>query len=344
MPRYSFLAFVHRQWRTIPPVRTADLTGKTVVVIGANAGIGFEAAKHFATMNAAKLVLGCRSRERGELAISKLQNETGYTRAELWLIDLAEFQSVKAFVDKFEKEGGRLDYLVLNAGVAMTSTTYTATADGYETTIQVNCLAPSLLALLLLPIMVETAKNHLITPRIVVVSSEVHGWASFSDQVLSSHSPLQVLGSNEYCTKEVMGRRYPDSKLLNILFVRALSDRLKSHFIVNAVNPGFCVSELRRNATGRAVIIFKVMELFLAWTAEQGSRNLVYAALSGSDGNEEDHNLHGAYISNCEIDEPSEFVLSDQGKEVQEKLWKDTLDILSKVDLRVPTIAEKYLS
>ena len=46
-----------------------DLTGKTVVVIGANVGLGFEAAKHFAAMNPKRLVLGCRSQEKGQAAL-----------------------------------------------------------------------------------------------------------------------------------------------------------------------------------------------------------------------------------------------------------------------------------
>jgi hypothetical protein len=68
-------------------------------------------------------------------------------------------------------------------------------------------------------------------------------------------------------------------------------------------------------------VFFKLRKILLAWTAEQGSRNLIYAALAGSDGKEEEPDLHGAYISLFETAEPSEFVLSDKGKEVQEKTW-----------------------
>ena len=50
----------------MPPVVTADLTGKTVVVTGANMGLGFEAAKHLARMNPKKLIIAVRSQEKGE--------------------------------------------------------------------------------------------------------------------------------------------------------------------------------------------------------------------------------------------------------------------------------------
>ena len=69
MGRISFLQHVQNQWWKVTPVEHVDLTGKTVVVIGANVGLGFEAAKHFASMNPNRLVLGCRSRERGQAAL-----------------------------------------------------------------------------------------------------------------------------------------------------------------------------------------------------------------------------------------------------------------------------------
>ena len=54
-------------WR-VPPVQKRDLTGKVVIVTGANTGIGFEAAKHFATMNPAKLILACRTVKTANVA------------------------------------------------------------------------------------------------------------------------------------------------------------------------------------------------------------------------------------------------------------------------------------
>jgi retinol dehydrogenase-12 len=69
MGRLGFLQHVQNQWWKVAPVEHVDLTGKTVVVIGANVGLGFEAAKHFASMNPKRLVLGCRSQEKGQAAL-----------------------------------------------------------------------------------------------------------------------------------------------------------------------------------------------------------------------------------------------------------------------------------
>lgn len=70
MVHLSFWDFVKGQWTAAPPLEKADLTGKTVVVVGANTGIGFEASKHFATMNPARLIMACRSQEKGTAAVT----------------------------------------------------------------------------------------------------------------------------------------------------------------------------------------------------------------------------------------------------------------------------------
>lgn len=72
MARWTFLDFIRDQWTKVPPVVTADLEGKTVVVTGANTGLGFEASKHFARMNPGKLILACRSQQRGEAALTRM--------------------------------------------------------------------------------------------------------------------------------------------------------------------------------------------------------------------------------------------------------------------------------
>ncbi|KIL71076.1 hypothetical protein M378DRAFT_6914 [Amanita muscaria Koide BX008] len=336
MARLTLLALIRDQCRRpVPPVVSVDLTGKTVVVIGANTGLGFEASKHFARMNPGRLILGCRDSGRGTAALSRLKEETGYDGAELWLIDLADFASVKSFADKYEKEEGRLDYLVLNA--AIVTRDYRSTKDGWESSLQVNCLGPSLLALRLVPRMIETAQTHSVQPRVVLVSSEMHFWTSLDTQVLENQQPLQVLSSKEYCTDKVMGRRYPDTKLLNVLFTRSLADHLADKpIIVNTVNPGYCISEIRRELKGFTGFVLQGMDKLLAFTTEEGSRKLVWAALGGAD----QENLRGAYINAFQVAEPSDFVLSEQGKNLQNKIWNETLRILSDVDTRIAQFKE----
>ncbi|KAH0834222.1 hypothetical protein J3R83DRAFT_11535 [Lanmaoa asiatica] len=287
MKRTSF-DFVVDQWSTVPPVESVDLTGKTVVVVGANTGIGFEAAKHFARMNPAKLALACRSQSKGETAVSEIKSATGSKSCELWKVDLADFSSVTKFAERFQRESGRLDLLVMNA--AMAPMGYQETIDGWESALQVNHLGTALLSLLLLPHLVDTGKKFGSVSRLVIVASEVHHSAVIPEDVKESSNPVARLSSPNYRDPSAMRLRYHQTKLLNVFFARALQDRLQSitPLTVNAVTPGFCYSNLRRIFRGTLMNVpIVIMETLLAWTSEQGSRQLVYAAIGERDN--EDH-------------------------------------------------------
>ena len=65
MTSYSFLQSIQEQWGSPEPLVTEDLTGTIVLITGANIGLGLEAAKHFASMNPERLVVACRSEEKG---------------------------------------------------------------------------------------------------------------------------------------------------------------------------------------------------------------------------------------------------------------------------------------
>ena len=66
MGRYAFSRFVVEQWYAVPELEKVDLSGQTVVVVGANVGLGLEAAKHLARMRPWRLVLACRSIKKAE--------------------------------------------------------------------------------------------------------------------------------------------------------------------------------------------------------------------------------------------------------------------------------------
>lgn len=88
---------------------------------------------------------------------------------------------------------------------------------------------------------------------------------------------------------------------------------------MNAVNPGFCISELRRNITDPArVEQFQKMEREVGIPTEEGSRHIVYGAVGGAD---EEEKLRGQFISLSRIEEVSDYVLSEDGKAAEEKIW-----------------------
>ena len=85
--KWSRVHFWLDQWETLPPPLQADLTHKTVMVTGGNTGIGFETAKIFAGMHPKKLILGCRSEERGNAAIASTSSCTAFysvTKLDMW--------------------------------------------------------------------------------------------------------------------------------------------------------------------------------------------------------------------------------------------------------------------
>ncbi|THV05578.1 short-chain dehydrogenase [Dendrothele bispora CBS 962.96] len=320
----SFFQFVREQYSGMPPVVKTDLAGKTVVVVGANVGIGFEAARHFASMNPGRLIIACRNQERGEAALSELKSSTGFSRIELWLVDFTDFASVKGFADKFDREGGRLDILVENAGIIPGG--YDTTKDGWLTILQTNCIAPSLLALRLLPHMWKTAEKYSTTPRLVLVASDVHYWSSLHKNPVVAKSPdiLKLMSSFEYYSSTSHTDQYQDSKLLNVLFARDLQSRLlQSNVTVNSVTPAFCVSQLRRSVSGIMACASSVMERLLAYTAEEGSRQLVYGAIGGTE-----EEMRGGFVNFSKVVEPSDFVISKEGDAMEEKIWNELMDLL----------------
>ena len=114
-----------------------------------------------------------------------------------------------------------------------------------------------------------------------------------------------------------------DSELLlvlNVFFVRELTKRLpaNSPVIVIAVNPGFSESQLRRYLPLPLRIICGIMESFLARTTEEGSRQLMWAAIGGAG---REFELRGAFVNKADLQEVSDYALSDEGAVVQTRIW-----------------------
>ena len=162
--------FLGTQWKDLP-YPSADFTGKTAIVTGANVGLGLEAARHFVRLGAAKVVLACRNVEKGEAAKADIEASTGRKGVvEVMQVDMLSFESVRQFCRRAESLG-RIDVLLENASIA---TGYFEVHEGYESTITVNVLSTFLLALLLLPKLRKTAAQHNVATRLSIVSSDAH--------------------------------------------------------------------------------------------------------------------------------------------------------------------------
>ncbi|KZO94476.1 NAD(P)-binding protein [Calocera viscosa TUFC12733] len=247
--RLTMTRFIRDQCRRIPEVSTfaVDLTGKVVIVTGANGGLGYETAKHLATMHPAKLILACRNTAAGDKAAADIARDSGCSTVVCWKLDISDAASVKAFVQRFEREGvGKLDILIENAGISSWgSAPFKLAASGYEQTIATNHLGTAHLALRLLPFLLKADK-----PRLVIVASEVHYWVSDPNEA-DTEGVLQKLNEKDRKGKfYAQMNRYLVSKLFNVLFVRALAAHLPpgTQLTVNSVNPGMCYSSLWTHA------------------------------------------------------------------------------------------------
>ncbi len=128
-----------------------------------------------------------------------------------------------------------------------------------------------------------------------------------------------------------MEERYSTSKLLDILVVRELAGRLDaasagaSPVIVNTANPGLCKSSLFRDVFFVGRILVASLVFLLGRTSEEGSRALMAAAAGG-------HETQGKYVDSGVVDSPSQFVLSEDGKRAQQRVWTELMGILEGIE------------
>lgn len=338
----GFWSFLSEQGRDLPLPREL-VDGKTLVLTGANVGLGIEASTHFANKKPSLLIATCRDTVKCEQTLEVLRKRcTGTQPSSLdsWPLELSSFDNVRSFVDRFGAEGPeRLNILVANAGTF--TPVYARTQDDWEVILQVNYLSIALLSILLLPQLLRSATSD-DPSRLVLVSSLGHYLAG--PMLTGSQNWDHVLGAINAENFGVSGAsRYNLSKLLQVAFVRELSARLPSPtpLVVTTVDPGFCHSSLQRELEKywllRMVLGF-VKWLLRARTSEMGSRNLVHAALATNA-----QAMHGKYMSSCEVVEECDYLLSAEGKAFSERLWGETIEVLSNVDGRVSQIISSYL-
>jgi retinol dehydrogenase-12 len=172
------MGFIKSQFTRLP-YPTQPFDGQTLIITGANVGLGLEAARHITRLGAARVILACRSFQKGQEAQKSIEQSTGRLGVcEVWPLDMEDFDSVKEFAERAAKLD-RLDVLLANAGIALLGDelSWSKKAD-METTVAVNVVGTFLLALLVLPILRKTGQKYGIIPRLTITSSEVHGWVS----------------------------------------------------------------------------------------------------------------------------------------------------------------------
>ena len=232
--------------------------GRCFIVTGANAGIGFEAAKVLAGRGA-RVLLGCRDKAKADAAIGQIRAAVPEADVAHLPLDLADLASVRTAAEIAAGEP-RVDVLINNAGVMFPPLTHTA--QGFELQWGVNHLGHFALAALLLPKLAETPGS-----RIVVTSSLAHQRGNI---------PWDDLNAEKSYNK---GQRYCDSKLANMLHFAELDRRLRasgSPVTAFGCHPGVAATELMRHSGPFQV--FTPLFGMLLNTAAQGAWPALQAA------------------------------------------------------------------
>ena len=276
------------------PISTGnpELPNHTIIVTGANSGLGFEACMHLSRLGVGKLIMAVRTLAKGEDARRKVLDTTGRpgSSIEVWPIDMDSYDSVKAFATRASKLP-RLDGVLANAGIM---TTKFELSGPNEKTLNVNVICTFLLYLLLLPKMRESGQLTGHVCRFVIPNSALHYAAPLAELEPDSQNIIERLNDPKAAD---MAGRYPLSKLLVLYAVRELAQRSaasgKGSCIINTPNPSFCKSNLANESQGS--VGYRAMEKILARTSEEGSRVLVHGLLAGEETN-------GQYLANCLVE------------------------------------------
>jgi NAD(P)-dependent dehydrogenase (short-subunit alcohol dehydrogenase family) len=284
-----------------------DLSGKVVIVTGANSGLGFEASKEFARKGA-KVIMACRNMDKAQTALAQIREEIPDVLAEVIQRDLASLKSTHQFADSFKaKYRNRLDVLLNNAGIMFGP--YVKTEDGFESTFGVDHLGHFALTGLLLDVLKKTPKS-----RVVNVTSFAHtsGEMDFNDLMFEN---------NGYSP----GKAYPRAKLANILFTYELQRRLERNgidCISVAVNPGFVrtnwIRHMRERSRFQAFFIGIGLRI-LGQSPARGGLSLLRASVDPEVKGGEYYSPDGRFGGYPVRTESSE---ASHNEEDAEKLWE----------------------
>ncbi|KAF2171009.1 hypothetical protein M409DRAFT_64004 [Zasmidium cellare ATCC 36951] len=303
------LQFIRGQLFQTPQLPSTSFVGKTVVITGANTGLGFKCAKHLVQLNVSNLILGCRSIHKGEAAKEKLLAKSKNTNVQVWEVDMAKYDSVKSFAQKVNQKLPRMDA-------------------GLEETLTMNVVSSFLLCFLCLPKLRQTAAERREASHLIIVGSVVHCFADHEQIVRPKEGKLfSTLSDKSHADMEA---RYFISKLIVLLCVQEMSKQIsrsrgksgEAPVIFNCPNPGWCKTELLRQYNGGAFA--RNLLRLIGRSPEVGARTLTSALAA-------DESTHGQYLSECQVKHASVWVRSQRGQNTQLREWKELIDRLDRI-------------
>ena len=289
----------------------ARLDGKTVVITGANTGIGKVTAQDLASRGG-RVIIACRDMQKAKAAVQDIRealaDQEGAGTVDAVQMDLSSLTSVRRCAQQLLAQEPKIHILINNAGIM--ACPREVTEDGLETQLGVNHMAHFLFTCLLLPRLRASAPA-----RIITLSSVAHRGGSIDFHDLNgekSYSP-----SASYC----------QSKLANALFAKELATRLKAAGINDvtsyAVHPGVVATELSRHLSssifpGMTFVWDNIMKLWIK-TPEQGAQTTIHCAVDEEAGKES-----GLYYADCAPATPSRRA---RDPDTARRLWEESVRV-----------------
>ncbi|MET3806737.1 NAD(P)-dependent dehydrogenase (short-subunit alcohol dehydrogenase family) [Nakamurella sp. UYEF19] len=242
-----------------------DQTGRTVIVTGANSGLGLAATESLAR-HGATVILAVRNEAKGRAAVARIRGRQPAADVEVRLLDLADLDSVRRFSEALHTDAVNLDVLINNAGVMMPPRSLSP--QGNETQFAGNHLGHFALTGLLLDLFHDPHGDS----RVVTVSSSLHkrGSIHFDD----------LTGERSYSASHF----YAQSKFANVLFGLELDRRLRaagSPIRSVLAHPGYSATNLQTaGPTGLMKILGRIGNVVVAQSVEKGALPELYGATS----------------------------------------------------------------
>jgi len=269
-----------------------DLAGRTVLVTGANTGIGRATATVLAGRGACVFV-ACRSEPKGRAAVAGIVAVTGNPAVALLPLDLADLASVRRCAGEFLALGQPLHVLVNNAGVGGQRG---ITGDGFELAFGVNHLGHFALTAALMDRLADSAPA-----RVVTVASDAHYQATGVDWAAVRQRTASFTARREYAV----------SKLCNVLFSAELARRAGPQGITSyALHPGVVASDIWRRLPWPARPLIKLRML----SPEQGAATSLYCATAPEVSADS-----GRYYEASRVREPSKAATAELARALWER-------------------------
>ncbi|XP_061170054.1 retinol dehydrogenase 11-like [Saccostrea echinata] len=276
------------------------LEGKTIVITGANTGIGFETALDLAKRNG-RIILACRNAQKGEEAKNKIVQLTGNTSVVFRQVDVSLMSSVKSFVDVIRREENKVDILINNAGIVVQNKIMTE--EGLELTFATNHFGPFLLSTLLLDLLRKS-----------------------KGRIVNVGSAASVIGKvdcdNLRAEKGYSQLQYHNSKTATLLFTKELARR-ETDVTICCVHPGTVRTNVFRHMPLPVKILISTVFRVLTRSPSEGAQPVLFCAL-------DDSIRTGGYYMDCRLCDHSLWVpKSAYDVGLAKKLWETTEKILA---------------